>query len=438
MSKPDLLTRTFRRVYRSSQWTRRRFTPAGRFLLGLLVFAGVLGVDTRINLVHQTFALVLVALSLSLLFGLGFRHRFSVERRLPRYATVGQPCTYEVLLRCDAERPQLDLHLSEQLRLTYPAAGRDPQDPVKRNWFDRQFGYPRWAEKVLLSGGALEPEAQLQRLEAGEAARLQLQITPLRRGWIHFEHLQVARADPLGLYLPRQLVASPDRLLVLPRRYPIGNIQLPGRQDHQSGDSSSAARLGDSSEFVGLRDYRPGDPMRKLHWRSIARVDRAVVREYEDDFYTRHGLILDSFGAEDQFEAAVSVAASLLVRLDTHHTAIDLFVHADRVLRLTSHQGAGGSERLLQLLASVQATPQRDFADLQRAVTARASLLSSCICVLLDWDEPRQRLADSLQANGMDRRLLVICPRERRPPQAPAELRFIDPMRLAQDLASLT
>ena len=73
------------------------------------------------------------------------------------------------------------------------------------------------------------------------------------------------------------------------------HIQLRGQRKYQPGGVALASSIGESDEFVALRDYRAGDPMRRIHWRSWARVGRPVVREYQDEFFVRHALVLDTF-----------------------------------------------------------------------------------------------------------------------------------------------
>ena len=77
------------------------------------------------------------------------------------------------------------------------------------------------------------------------------------------------------------------------------------------GGVSLAASVGDSEEFIGLRDYRPGDPLQKVHWKSFARTGKPIVREFQDEFFERHALILDtssSRGEDAVFEEAIAVS----------------------------------------------------------------------------------------------------------------------------------
>jgi uncharacterized protein (DUF58 family) len=75
------------------------------------------------------------------------------------------------------------------------------------------------------------------------------------------------------------------------------------------------ARAGTGLDYIGVRDYRPGDAMRAVHWRSVARTGRLIVREFEDETHRAVALVLageDAGEAPDSaFEALVTAAASI-------------------------------------------------------------------------------------------------------------------------------
>jgi len=188
-------------------------------------------------------------------------------------------------------------------------------------------------------------------------------------------------------------------------------IQLGGYRKYQPGGVALASSVGDSEEFMALRDYRAGDPMRRIHWRSWARVGRPVVREYQDEFFVRHALVLDTFAAPDGhavFEEAVSVAASIAVSVETQESLLDLMFVGPETYCFTAGRGLGNTDRLLEVLACVSACHDKPFRALHRAVLDRHDALSSCVCVLLAWDEPRQELIRDLEALGTPTRVFVV------------------------------
>src|SRR5690606_22341242 len=110
------------------------------------------------------------------------------------------------------------------------------------------------------------------------------------------DDLRVQLPDPFGVFQRNRKVPSPAATLtVLPRRYRIPPVELPGTARLQIGGDATSNAIGQTGEFVGLRDYRPGDPLRQIHWRSWARTGRPIVKEIEDTFYPRYGLVLDTF-----------------------------------------------------------------------------------------------------------------------------------------------
>ena len=95
----------------------------------------------------------------------------------------------------------------------------------------------------------------------------------------------------------------------------------------QSGSVSLASSVGDSEEFVSLRDYRPGDPLRRIHWKSRAKTGQPVVREEQSEYFVRQALILDTFQPESEstiLEEAISIAASFACDFHTQESLLDL------------------------------------------------------------------------------------------------------------------
>jgi uncharacterized protein (DUF58 family) len=393
----------------------RRFTRGGSLALSLLGAAAVIGIDTSRTVGYQVLTLVLALLVISAASSLVFRGRFVARRVLPRFASVGVPLTYRMAIGNQTSRRQHGLVLLEELADPRPSfeeftTAREPGEE-RRNWFDRQVGYPRWAWLVSQKRGAVVPPRPLPPLAPSAETDVTVELTPLRRGHIRFTGLTIARPDPLGLVHALKSIRLPQSLLVLPRRYPMAPIQLGGYRKYQPGGVALASSVGDSEEFMALRDYRAGDPMRRIHWRSWARVGRPVVREYQDEFFVRHALVLDTFAAPDGyavFEEAVSVAASIAVSVETQESLLDLMFVGPETYCFTAGRGVGSTDRLLEVLASVSACRDKPFRALHRAVIDRHDALSSCVCVLLAWDEPRQELVRDLEALGTPTRVFVV------------------------------
>jgi len=434
----------FARVYRVDRRTKELLTPLGLWLAAGLLISAVLGINTRLNLASQWFALLAVMFLLSGLVGCGFRPRLRIERSLPSLASVGEPCRYRVRVSNRGHRILRGLVLHDELAEQLPGivAFRARLDPLdrSRNAFDRLVGYPRWLGMVVESRGGESPCLELPSLAPGQSLDFTLELIPRRRGWLRFRGFRLSRPDPLGLINSVCRQQAPARLLVLPQRYPVATLELGGSRRYQPLGQMPVAHRGDSEEIIGLRPYQPGDPLKTLHWKSWARVGEPVVCEYRPEYLSRHALVLDTLGpavAPAMLEAAVSVAASLACGLDTRDNLVDLVFVGDRVYRISSGPGSGETLDLLRVLATTEASPERPFQDLARQLLADDPPYSGCCLVLLGWDTARAGLVRALRQRGKTVLALVVgAPGD--PPPTSADYHYLPGDGLARTLSGLS
>ena len=408
-----LLYRNFRQVYAISNWARNRLTPTGGLLFGGMIASGIFGVDTRQSLSFQIFAFLAAILFLSLLSMLIFRGRFRIRRILPEYATVRQPVKYRMIVENLGRRRQQELVIYDELHTILPdfrefASATDPKDKG-RNWFDRVVGYPRMISLIQNKRGASIQPINIGDLQGHEQNEVMLELLPHRRGYIRFTRTRIARPDPLGLTRAMKTSRNEESLLILPRTYAVPPVQLQGRRKYQHGGMNLASTVGDSQEFMSLRDYIPGDPLRAIHWRSFAKLGHPVVKEFQDEFFVRQGLLLDTFiegNSNAVFEEAVSLAASFIVAERPQDALLDLMFVGAESYRFTSGRGLSQVENMLEILACVEPCYTPGFGNLNELIMRHAGETSGIICVLLDWDEKRQELVQTL--TGMDIPVLVL------------------------------
>ncbi len=221
----------------------------------------------------------------------------------------------------------------------------------------------------------------------------------------------------------------------------MAEIRIAGTRKYQPGGVALASTVGDSEEFVSLRDYRAGDPMRRIHWKSFARLGRPVVKEYLDEFFVRHALVLDTFtshAGDPVFEEAVSVAASIAISMQTQESLLDLMFVGPEAYCFTAGRGVAHTEQLLEVLACVGPCRDKPFRALHHAVLDRHDALSGCVCVLLGWDDARQELVRHLEALGTPTRVLVVGQRETLDRLAlPGHVHRLEVGRIAEGLACL-
>ncbi len=98
-----------------------------------------------------------------------------------------------------------------------------------------------------------------------------------RRAVITASRWTVHTGDPLGFFQGTRTSPASELGVVYPR---FGSLQT-RRQTRELEATAAAPRAGAGTELFGVREYSPGDSLRRIHWRSSARHGVLVVREYE-------------------------------------------------------------------------------------------------------------------------------------------------------------
>jgi uncharacterized protein (DUF58 family) len=444
------MIRLLYRVYRLASALRyhvpRHFTPGGLLAAMGLILAGSASFDMDRTIAYQGFAIIACLLLTAFACKWFFRGRFEVVRHLPRFASVGHPFRYRVEVRNRTARAQRDLEYFEDLADPRPSR-KEFAELLRPSGPDQSFRMRRRNARRRgrdFRRAAIAP-APVPPLPGSAMREVQVEALPLRRGVLRFSAGAIARPDPLGLVRSFRRIPLPGSVMVLPRRYPLPSFVLDGIRKYQPGGVTFAAAIGESEEFVSLRDYRPGDPLRHIHWRSWARTGRPIVREYQDEFVPRHALILDTFASateEEVFEEAVSVAASFACTVDTQESLLDLLFVGPKAICFTTGRGLGQVEQALEVLAAVQRFPGAEFEKLQRLVLEHATLVCGCVCVWIRWDSQRQELVRRLRGIGLPVLVLVVTAHDR-----PADSKSLTPRepgvfflragRIAEDLLQL-
>jgi uncharacterized protein (DUF58 family) len=395
----------YRKVYRFDNWMRRHLTFTGHFVVTFAIAAAVFGVNIRQSTAYQLFMLLFVLLVFSWLNSAFNRLKVTLTRQLPRYGMVGEPLRYSVTLTNLTPRTYDRLALCEELAETLPSVAqlKNFYRLNKQPWFKQGISYRRWLRYLAFQRGGLIAETALPNL-AQKPLQIKISFIPTRRGSITFADSYLAKPDLLGLFRRLIILEACQSCLVLPKQYPVKPLGLAGKRKYQAGGVSLANSVGNASEFMSMRDYQRGDPSNSIHWKSFAKHGKLIVKEYQDEYFVRRALLLDTLigdAAAEQFEAAVSVAASIAVNERQNEALLDLMFVGLQAYCFTTGRGVDHLPHLLEILASVQSSPEGSFAQLQQAVLARAGLCSSLICVLMHWDEPRQDFIKQLHTRDL-------------------------------------
>ena len=173
--------------------------------------------------------------------------------------------------------------------------------------------------------GAFEPSiVTSDRLGPGEEAHLELVKTAHRRGMFTSGPVLLTSGAPFGFSRSYRTVEVPGETTVVPNWVELASFPILEPSSFPADVLHERARTGAGQEYLGVREYRPGDPQRAVHWRSTARVGQLVVREFEEEVQSRVTLVLAGRDVgeppDSAYEMLVSAAASIgIYALNTGH-----------------------------------------------------------------------------------------------------------------------
>lgn len=145
-------------------------------------------------------------------------------------------------------------------------------------------------------------------LAPGDYVDLELMVTPLARGEALTGRWSVERVGAFGLLTRRLVRTAEKRVVVAPPV--VDPIELPSRSGVQPGQGRVIAGL----DVWSAREWRPGDAVRNVHWRSTARAGRLMVLERAEQAHESLAVVMVGLAGEPAFEAQLAVAAATVER----------------------------------------------------------------------------------------------------------------------------
>ena len=372
----------YKRLY--DYWWRYRTTGLGKaFIIGLLL-SGSIGSASIVMPIFRLFCALGALLGVALVAAWLLRPKLTLSATLPEKAVAGQK-----------------LHVD----LIATNAGRFAARNIQAGFFNNP-------PSLVGDAGPVS-----RHIAPGEQSRLSAFLQPLRRGSYGPLRLRAWSTFPLNLY--RTPCAKPvgGSLLVLPAFHGIGGVDIPVGARYQPGGIALTSNVGESPEYIGNREYRFGDSMKRIDFKAWARLARPAVREYQEEYYCRIALVLDTFVPKDRkagpegfpdLEAAVSLCASVADALAQGEYIIDLFAAGPELYVFRAGRHTAHFENVLEILACVEACRTNPFEKVTPALADELSNISALVAVCLDWDASRARLVQTARDHGCSVKLLVV------------------------------
>ena len=230
-----------------------------------------------------------------------------------------------------------------------------PQETVVLEGVVRASGLPRTA--ALYRNTSLRSHQQV---------RWPLELLATKRGYFRIGPARLRSGDLFGFFPSEREFEKQDAIIVYPKTYPLDELGLTSTRPF--GEHVGGKRIfEDPMRVIGVRDYSPGDPLKRVDWKATARVGRLQSRLYEPSHEQSVVVALNITTLEQTWEGfdpvllerTVSVAASVAQGLFERGSSIGLiangsYPNADRPLRIGANRRPDQLSQILGMLAMVQ------------------------------------------------------------------------------------
>ncbi|OYT31277.1 MAG: hypothetical protein B6U94_03725 [Thermofilum sp. ex4484_79] len=197
-------------------------------------------------------------------------------------------------------------------------------------------------------------------LNPGEEFKLGYTLRFPTRGHFDLGPLEVVLFDYLKIRFNKYSVGKPVTISVFPTFEDLKDFDIRPKRTGVWPGTITSKRSGQGTEFYGIREYIPGDEIRRINWKAYARLQRLVTNEFESERVTDVLIIVDTSGGEmlgayasKMLEAEVNAAASLSWLFLKHGNRVGLIVHGRHRGWIKPYFGKKQFLRILHFLADV-------------------------------------------------------------------------------------
>ena len=308
---------------------RFKFAREGKWFIAITIGVGFAAINTGNNLLFLVLGMLLALFIASGIMSELALARLTLARQPPPRLHAGRPFLMGITLKNAKKRlPSFSIEIED-----------------------------------LLGGRPLDKKCYFLKIPAGRQQSTSYRHTFPRRGRYPFTGFRVSTKFPFGLLRRSRDIEAPGEVIVFPAVY---DVPAPPPQAQSAFGEEARPRPGRRGDFLGLRDYRPGDDPRDVNWRKTAQRGRPVVREHQDEQQKRVTLQIDNglpTGAQMEEHEALERAISLCASLAAHYIARGYTVRLSaRGESIAPGAGPAHLARVLRCLALLETvSPETPF-----------------------------------------------------------------------------
>ena len=316
------------------------------FYVGLTIVIAVPAMSNQNNLLFWVFGVLVAGLTLSIVIPFWMLRGLDIRRLDPQHGAVG-----------------------EQLNVRYVVKNRKWLMPVfNLHLEDQPLDHSRGWQTLMKSA-----KAWIMHIGPGDSVHGDAVYWPKRRGEARYGQVQVRCSFPFGLVKRTITVTQDQHTLIFPRLFelrrgllssltPMGLLGMRVSQHSGSGD-----------DYYGLREYRPGDSLRRIAWKRTAKMGELVCIEHANPSPPKIRIVLDLKTPTDQLQAsvaegltarqleemAISLAASIVHAAHETGFEVGLSLPGTGMAQIAMRRSKWHVNKIMAALASIDLKAQR-------------------------------------------------------------------------------
>jgi uncharacterized protein (DUF58 family) len=200
--------------------------------------------------------------------------------------------------------------------------------------------------------------------------------------------------DPFGIFFLKRTFYTYSELYVYPRYFTIKRFPNLVKGFLPWFGIETTRVSGDEDEFFGIREYKEGDPIKRIHWISTARKMRLIVKQYQRQSFFKATIIFSlekdknyGEGKERVAEYIIKIAASVAKYLIERGISVELIAHAGEIVHMPYNKGPEHLENILKFLATAQAESRANLGETFEEFSRYIPNDSNLIAIMPDTDQ---------------------------------------------------
>jgi uncharacterized protein (DUF58 family) len=221
--------------------------------------------------------------------------------------------------------------------------------------------------------------------------------------------------DPLNLLFFKRIYNVYSEVVVYPQIFKIEKFPALTRSILPWFGIETARSSGDEDEFYGVREYKEGESVKKIHWISSARKNNLIVKQYQLQSFFGTTIIFNleksknlGEGKESVAEYIIKIAASVAYHLTERGVSIELLVHIGEMVHLPFNKGQEHLEDILRVLAVAQVESRISLSEVFEEFSRYIPNDSSIVVVMSDQDYADLPRMLSLYSRGVSLIPLIV------------------------------